>query len=67
MERLLSKGAYQSQVLITCLNNNQPPQNCLCQLTDPQGWVAWLAKANQYVHNLFTVIKRLNQKVRAGI
>ena len=36
-------------------------------LPTPRGWIAWLARARVYVHDLLRVIARSNPKARAGI
>ena len=63
------------------LTNSQPPtsppltlrkallprQIASTNLPTPKGWIAWLARAHVYVHNLLGVITWLNLAARAGI
>ena len=44
-----------------------PRQIAGTNLPTPKVWIAWLARAHVYVHNLLRVVTRLNPAARVGI
>ena len=57
----------QSATYFTTPNTITPRQIDGTNLPAPKGWIAWLAGAHVYVHNLLRVITRLNPAARVGI
>ena len=60
------KDIHQLHHLYNCVKHYYPGQIAGTNLRTPQGWIAWLARAHVYIHNLLRVIILFNPKARTG-